>query len=144
MRVTGWPDRRDHILRGINRIWISFTCLVEHEVDLGQAEPGQLDIEIEVDQRLELDCEDLLVPSGIERELVVSDVIDPAFGLERCDSASVGTVFMPSSLAASTRPWPAMISPAPETSTGLVNPKRSMDAAICLTCFLEWVRALRE
>jgi hypothetical protein len=28
-------------------------------------------------------------------------------------------------------------------STGLVNPNRSIDAAICLICFLEWVRALR-
>ena len=63
--------------------------------------------------------------------------------LERCDSASVGTLFHPSSLAASTRPWPAMISPWSLTSTGLVNPNRSIEAAICLTCFLECVRALR-
>ena len=55
----------------------------------------------------------------------------------------VGTAFQPSSFAASTRPWPAMISPSSEISTGLVNPNRSIEAAICLTCFLEWVRALR-
>jgi hypothetical protein len=36
-----------------------------------------------------------------------------------------------------------MISPSSDTSTGLVNPNRSIDAAICLTCFFEWVRALR-
>src|SRR5215211_3932744 len=41
-----------------------------------------------------------------------------------------GTSASPRSLAASTR-------------TGFVKPKRSIDAAICRTCFLEWVRALR-
>ena len=49
----------------------------------------------------------------------------------------------PSSFAASTRPWPAMISWSSLIRTGLVKPKRSMEAAICLICFLEWVRALR-
>jgi hypothetical protein len=36
-----------------------------------------------------------------------------------------------------------MISPPSDTSTGLADPKRSIDTAICLICFLEWVRALR-
>lgn len=43
----------------------------------------------------------------------------------------------------STRPWPAMISPSFETRTGFVNPNRSIERAICLICFLEWMRALR-
>ena len=119
-------------------------ALVEHEVDLGEAEAGQLDIELEVDQRLQLDREDLLVPAGVERQLVVGEHIGAALGVgEVRQRAASAPTSSPSSLAASTRPWPAMISPSSETSTGLVNPNRSMLAAICLICFFEWVRALR-
>jgi hypothetical protein len=36
-----------------------------------------------------------------------------------------------------------MISSPSLISTGLVKPNRSMLAAICRSCFLEWVRAFR-
>jgi hypothetical protein len=47
-------------------------------------------------------------------------------------------------LAASTRPWPAMISFSSEIRTGLVKPNRSMLVAICRICFLEWTQAFPE
>src|ERR1700730_8060528 len=50
---------------------------------------------------------------------------------------------MPRSFAASTRPWPARISFALVASTGFVKPKRSIDRALALICFLKWARALR-
>src|SRR5258707_14658397 len=49
---------------------------------------------------------------------------------------------MPRSLAASTRPWPAMICFASSIKTGLQNPNVLMLFAICRICFFECVRAL--
>src|SRR5258707_7000632 len=49
---------------------------------------------------------------------------------------------MPRSLAASTRPWPAMICFSSSTRIGLQNPNFWMLFAICRICFLECVRAL--
>ena len=74
-------DRRDRILRRIAAIGIGLAGFIEHEVDLGQAEPGHLDIELQVDQRLQLDREDLLVPPGIERELVVGEHVGAPLGI---------------------------------------------------------------
>ncbi len=39
---------------------------------------------------------------------------------------------MPSSFAASTLPWPAMMPPEPSIKTGLIKPNSSILAAICL------------
>ena len=69
------------IVRPIGTVGIRLARLVDDEVDLGQAEAGQLDVEVEVDQRLQLDREDLLVPAGIERELVVGEHVGPPLGL---------------------------------------------------------------
>jgi hypothetical protein len=52
-------------------------------------------------------------------------------------SRMVGTAVSPSSLAASTRPCPAMISPASSIRTGFVKPNRLMLLAICRICFFE-------
>jgi hypothetical protein len=49
---------------------------------------------------------------------------------------------MPRSLAASTRPWPAMICLASSIKTGLQNPNFLMLLAICRICRFECVRAL--
>jgi len=43
----------------------------------------------------------------------------------------------PSIRAAAKRPCPAITSPEPSTSTGLVNPNAAMLAEICRSCFLE-------
>ena len=108
-----------------------------------QAEAGELDVELEIDQTLQLDREDLPVPAGVERELVVGKHVGAALGGAQVRQAQRRDLFQPRSLAASTRPCPAMISPSSVISTGLVNPNRSIELAICLTCFFEWVRALR-
>ena len=42
-----------------------------------------------------------------------------------------GTVASPSFLAASSRPWPAMMPFSPSTRIGLVQPNARMEAAIC-------------
>jgi hypothetical protein len=55
--------------------------LLEEEVDLRNREPGQFDVELEVDEALQLDCQELLVPAGLLGELVVSQDIGPLFGL---------------------------------------------------------------
>ena len=125
---------RYRVFRRIRTIRITVAGFVEREVDLGETEAGDRHIETQVDQALEFDREDLAVPASIQRELVVGEDIGPSI---------VGTDFMPSRRAASTRPWPAMISPSSDTSTGFVKPKRSMLSAICRICFLECVRALR-
>ena len=49
----------------------------------------------------------------------------------------------PSSLAAMTRPWPAIRPPCSSTRTGTVQPHSRIDAAIWSTCSGECVRGLR-
>ena len=44
--------------------------VLQDDVDLRHLEPGQLDIDIEFDQPLQLDRQQLLVPSGLFGELV--------------------------------------------------------------------------
>src|SRR5262249_61515560 len=50
---------------------------VEHEVDFGGRETGELDIEIDVDEALQLDRQELSVPARVEGELVVGQHIGP-------------------------------------------------------------------
>ena len=53
-------------------------CFIEHQVDFGQGEAGDLHAEVEVDQGLKFDGEQLLVPACIQRQLVVGEHIGPA------------------------------------------------------------------
>jgi hypothetical protein len=59
------------------RVRRPFAGLVEYNVDLVQREPGDLDVEIDRDQALQLDRQQLLVPPGIEGELVIGQYIGP-------------------------------------------------------------------
>jgi len=70
----------DCIVRPVGTVGISLARLLDGEVDLRQAEPSQLDIEVEGDQRLQLDCKDLLVPACIERELIVGQHVGAPLG----------------------------------------------------------------
>ena len=115
---------------------------LEKEIDLGGLEARQLDLEVEVDQGLQLDRQDLPVPAGLLGQSVVGKDVGPLLGLREVGQPTVGTTERPSSLAAATRPWPAMICPWSSISTGLQKPNRSMLLAIWRICFLEWVRAL--
>src|SRR6266511_3905380 len=56
----------------------------------------------------------------------------------------IGTSFSPRCRAASSRPWPATISPSSDTITGAVQPYSTSDAAILATWSSEWVRAFLE
>ena len=117
--------------------------VVEEEVDLGEREAGELDVELEIDEGLQLDREDIAVPAGVQRELVVGDHVGPA--LRR---AQVGQPERRHALQAEQL---GGLDPA-VTGDDLVliadqdrvGEAEALDAsAICLICFLEWVRALR-
>src|SRR5690606_5472911 len=68
---------RHEILYSLASVRVGLTGLFENEIDLSQTEPGEFDVELKIDQRLQLDGEDLLVPAGIQRELVVRENIGP-------------------------------------------------------------------
>jgi hypothetical protein len=109
---------------------VRFAGILEDEVDFWHFETGQLDFKIEIDQALQLDGQKPLVPPGLLGEPVVRQDVSALLGL-RCDSRQVGTASMPRSLAAATRPWPAMICFASSIKTGLQNPNFWMLFAIC-------------
>ena len=58
-------SKADLVVLTIELIGISVARLIKHQVNLGEAEPGELGIELKVDQRLQLDRQDLLVPASI-------------------------------------------------------------------------------
>ena len=72
---------RDRIVGSRQGFRARLASVVEDEVDLGKAEPGQRHVEFEVDQPLQLDCEDLAVPAGVQRQLIVGNHICPPLGL---------------------------------------------------------------
>ena len=80
-RDRGAGGYQDRIVGRVSAIGIALAGLLDRKVDFGQAEPGQLDLEVEIDQRLQLDCQDFLISAGIEREHVVRNHIRAAFGL---------------------------------------------------------------
>ena len=55
--------------------------VLEDDVDLRHLEPGQLDLDVEVDQALQLDRQKLLVPAGLLGELVVGQDVGALIGL---------------------------------------------------------------
>ena len=50
-------------------------------VDLADREAGELDVVLRLDQALQLDREQFLVPAGVQRELVVGEDVGPLLGL---------------------------------------------------------------
>lgn len=66
------------VISSVGPVGISLRRVVEDEVRLGQAETRQFNIVVQVDEALELDCEDLALPASVERQLVVGkDVRSP-------------------------------------------------------------------
>jgi hypothetical protein len=65
---------------------------LDEAVDLRDREARHTDVEVEVlgDQALKLAGKDLLVPSGVERELVVGKHVGPLLGGAHCLNASAG------------------------------------------------------
>ena len=58
-----------------------FLSFLKDEVHFGGFKAGQLDIETEVDQRLQLDGQDFPVPPCLLSELVVGEDVSPLIGL---------------------------------------------------------------
>jgi hypothetical protein len=53
-------------------------CFVQHQIDFGEREAGDLHVEIEIDEGLQLNREYLAIPAGIQRKLVVGEDVSPA------------------------------------------------------------------
>jgi len=68
---------------------LCFTCagrgalfrFFDHEVDFGEREARELDIELEIDQGLELDREHVSVPPGVQGQLVVGEHVGSSLRL---------------------------------------------------------------
>src|SRR5262252_7540538 len=55
-------DREGDLILGFGRsVRRALACLIEHEVDLGGRKAGELDVEIDVDEALQLDRQQLTV-----------------------------------------------------------------------------------
>ena len=93
-------------------------------------------------QVLQLLGQHLLVPAGIQRQLVVGEHIGPLLRRRHMSRAGRrGPSSMPSSFAASTRPWPARIMSCAIDEDRIGEAELSMLSAICRICFFECVRA---
>jgi hypothetical protein len=79
-RHRGLGDGRDRVVSPVVGIGRRLSGFIEQHIDLGQGEAGDLDVEFQIDQRLQLDCQHLAVPAGIEGQLVVGQHIGPALG----------------------------------------------------------------
>ena len=74
----GIDKRRGGVLCIVGRIRRRLSGFVEQHIDFSQREPGDLDIEFEIDERLQFDGENLAVPAGVEGQLVVGQHIGSA------------------------------------------------------------------
>ena len=82
------------------RCAVCLAGILQDDVDFRHLEPGQFDLDVEIDQALQLNRQKLLVPPGLLGKLVVGQDV----GSLRCESRTVGIAWMSRSLAASTRP----------------------------------------
>src|SRR5438552_8079789 len=67
------------ILAAAGRV-INLAYFVEDEVDLGSIESGQLDLEIEVDEPLQLEAQELSIPARLLRQFVVGQDVRTHIG----------------------------------------------------------------
>src|SRR5215207_3235143 len=61
--------------------WGALLGVIEQDIDLGKREAGELKIELHVNEGLQLDRQDIPIPAGVLRKLVVSDHIRPPLGV---------------------------------------------------------------
>jgi hypothetical protein len=74
-------DRKGDLIFGLGRsVWRALTRVFEHEVDLGWRKPGELHVEVDVDEGLQLNRQKLMVPAGIEGQLVIRKHIGAPLG----------------------------------------------------------------
>jgi hypothetical protein len=69
---------RNFILRSGWCVRRTLLRLIEDEVDLGEREAGQFDIELKVDEALHLDRKDFAVPACVQRQLVIGNDVGAA------------------------------------------------------------------
>ena len=80
-RRPEWIGERPNVILGTKgTIGRGVPSLVQDHVNLRLAEAGEVDVEIEVDQGLELDRQDLPIPPGVLGKFVVGQDIGPALG----------------------------------------------------------------
>jgi hypothetical protein len=77
-RESPHSRRCSGILRSLIGIRRGLLRLLEHEIDLGEREAGDLDVEFQINKSLQLDGKQLAVPTGIEGQLVVGDDVGSA------------------------------------------------------------------
>jgi hypothetical protein len=94
-----------------------FPRFVEHQIDFGEREPGNLHIKVQIDESLQFD------PSRHSgRACCRRGRKALRWAASRWDRRTAGTLCRPMSLAASTLPCPAMISSSSPIRTGFVKP----------------------
>ena len=135
--------RRDEVLGRLCAVRVGVPRGIQGHVDLSQAEAGEFDLEVEIDQRLQLDGEQLLVPAGVERQLVVGEHIGPPLRLGEVGKPKRRHPFHADQLGGGYAPMTG-------DDFAVIGDQHRVDeaealilSAICLICFLECRRALR-
>lgn len=77
-RRAGIDQRRYFVFRRFLRMNRSLPRFVEHKINLGGGEAGDLHIEFEIDKGLQFRREQLAIPAGVQDELVVGEDVSPA------------------------------------------------------------------
>lgn len=116
----------------------------DQRIDLWKFEPGQAQIEVKIKlgQILEFDAQQLPVPADSLRQPVVGNDIGANIGLAHVAEPQGRDLGQAKTFRGIDPAVSGMIPPPSSTRTGLVKPKRVIDAAICSICFLECVRGL--
>jgi hypothetical protein len=77
-RIIDWEG---HLVLGLGRtVRRALARLIEHKVDFSGREAGELDVEIDIDETLQLNRQQLAVPTRIEGQLVVGQHIGAPLG----------------------------------------------------------------
>jgi hypothetical protein len=142
-QIAGARDRV-HRRLGNDVFACQAVALVERRqqaVEVLALEAREIEIEASGVQRMQLRRQQFVVPAGEFREAVIRDAVAGTCSGVRCDNRMTGTWSSPRCCAASSRPWPATISPASLTITGAVQPYSTSEAAILATWSSEWMRA---
>ena len=131
---------------GGNDLLVGIIRGLEHDVDLAAGEAGQRQVEVDVERAdvVKLEPQDLDVPAGIQRDLVVGEAERLLLGFgepAQLDRWHFARARSPAPLAAVRDQQSER--DCSSTSTGLVNPNCRIDEHSCSICRLGWVRALR-
>jgi hypothetical protein len=76
----GFPRLRDPVVSLLSPVRRALLRRIEHQVDLGNRKPRNRQVELQVEQTLQLQRQQFLVPTGVEGELVVGQYIGPTLG----------------------------------------------------------------